>query len=199
MTPAARGFTLIEVLVAMAVFALVALMTAGLASSALSARSELDVADERLRKLQTARALMKADIGQIVWRPARDAFGGSGRSGFIGGATGDTEPLLAFVRGGWTNTGGEARPSLQYVEYAVVGEALVRRTRAALDPTPNTPTEELTLLAPVIDAGVSFLTGETWQPLWRAGQASNAVLPDAVALELTLEGLGEVRQVFATP
>jgi general secretion pathway protein J len=199
MSANARGFTLIEVLVAMAVFALVALMASGLASSALSARGELDAADERLRRLQTARALIKADIGQIVWRPARDAFGGAGRGGFVGGIMNDGEPLLAFVRGGWTNTGAEARPSLQYVEYAVVGDALVRRTRAALDPTPNTPVEEMSLLQPVSGVEVSFLTGETWQPRWRVGQVQGAALPDAVALDLTLQGLGPVRQVFATP
>ncbi len=200
MTGSSRGFTLVEVLVAMSVFALVALIAAGVASAALETRNTLDATDGRLRQVQLARALLKADIGQVVWRPTRNAFGGVGQSGFVGGSVGEREPLLAFVRGGWTNpAGAEARASLQYVEYALEGDALVRRTRAYLDPTPTTPIESVVILRAVSDVSVSFLTGGTWKPQWRVGQASGLALPDAVALDMTIEGLGELHQVFATP
>jgi len=195
-----RGFTLVEILVAMAVFSLVALMTAGIASAALNLRSDLDVKDSDLRQLQMARGLMKADVAQLVWRPTRDTFGAPGRSGFNGGQISEDDPLVSFVRGGWVNPeSADARSSLQYVEYLFEDNALIRRTRAYLDPTSETPVISMPLLRNVKTATVSFLLGDKWQPQWRVAPGASTTLPDAIAIEVTIEGVGAVRQVFAVP
>jgi len=194
-----RGFTLVEMLVAMTVFSLVALITAGIASAALEMRSDMDVKDAELRQLQMARGLIKADLAQLVWRPTRDAFGAPGRAGFTGGPMSEHDPLVGFVRGGWINPdSADSRSSLQYVEYVFQDNTLIRRTRPYLDPTVDTPVIAMPLLRHVRAASVSFLLGDKWQPQWRIGPGV-AALPDAVAIEMTIDGLGSVRQLFAVP
>ena len=105
--------------------------------------------------------------------------------------------LLSFVRRGFDNPLAEARGSLQYVEYLVVDDALIRRTRARLDATPDTPVVSTVLLDRVKSAEASFLAGGVWSPLWRATLMGGA-LPEAIALTLDVAELGSIRQAFLT-
>jgi general secretion pathway protein J len=197
MTPHARGFTLIEVLVAMSVFAIMALAAAGIASAALDRRTDLDAVDTRLKQVQLSHALIKADLDQIVLRPTRDVFGAA-RPTDLGGQNQDQgQSLLSFVRGGWANPGGiELRPSLQYVAYVIEDGALVRKSRAYLDPTPDTPTTVTTMLDGVTAAHVLFFAGEQWLDRKQVPFSPAAPLPQALALDLSVTGLGDLRFAF---
>ncbi|MDX2143247.1 MAG: type II secretion system minor pseudopilin GspJ [Rhodospirillaceae bacterium] len=193
----ARGFTLVEVLVAMAIFSLLAIASSAIASGVLSARESLDASDRSLAVLQTGRALMKADFAQIVLRPTRDAFG-TARPAFAGGPISERQPLLAFVRGGWTNAGGLAeRSSLQYVEYEVVDRQLIRRARVHVDPSPDTPSTTIVLAEDIDSVTISFLSKGQWRPQWRGDVGAGGAIPDAVAIEFRLGQVGPMRQVFA--
>src|SRR3546814_8820453 len=81
---------------------------------------------ERLCALQSARALLKADLAQAAVRRVRGRDGNPARNAFIGSTAGATramsgsEPLLALVRRGWVNPDAEPRASMQYVEYRLV-------------------------------------------------------------------------------
>lgn len=192
----ARGFTLVEMLVAMAVFSLLAVAASGLLGVSLRNAEVFARADDATRELQLARSIMRADFSQIALRPVRDAYGSPVPAAFAGGAAVAETPILAFVRHGWDNPGGiDGRASLQYVEYAVAGEALVRRSRPYLDPTPETPVTSATLLSGVRAAQVSFLFRGQWSDRW-AALAPHYALPDAVALDVTLAAADRIRQAF---
>jgi general secretion pathway protein J len=194
----AAGFTLIEMLVAIAVFGLVAAAGAGLAGAAMDNQQRMEGADAAYRDLQTARLLMKADFAQATARPVRDAFGRAERWSFAGGVGADSIPRIAFVRGGWTNPAGQdRRASLQYVTYEVRDDVLVRISRARLDAAPDTPVTETTLLRGVKAASITFFTKGQWLPQWRGTVA--AAVPEVVAIDLDLAGVGRVRQLFRTP
>ncbi len=191
-----RGFTLVEMLVAMAVFSLLAVAASGLLGVSLRNAEVFERADDATRELQLARTIMRADFSQIALRPVRDAYGSPVPATFAGGAASAEKPILAFVRHGWDNPGGiDGRASLQYVEYAVAGEALVRRSRPYLDPTPETPVTTATLLSRVRAAEVSFLLRGQWSDRW-AALAPQYALPDAIALDVTLAAADQIRQAF---
>src|SRR3546814_12242152 len=94
---------------------------------------------ERLCALQSARALLKADLAQAAVRRVRGRDGNPARNAFVGSTAGATraisgsEPLLALVRRGWVNPDAEPRASMQYVEYRLVAGQLERSVRRALD------------------------------------------------------------------
>lgn len=191
-----RGFTLVEMLVAMAVFSLLASAAAGLLGVSLRNADTFDRADTATRELQIARTIMRADFAQVARRAVRDAYGAATPAVFAGGAAPVDKPIVAFVRHGWDNPGGaEDRASLQYVEYVMDGETLVRRSRPYLDPTPETPVTSATLLSDIRTAQISFLSRGQWSDRWIA-TATQRTLPDAVALDITRGGADQIRQAF---
>lgn len=189
----ARGFTLVEMLVALLGFSLLAAAAAGILGVTLRDKEALARGNEVITELQLARTMIRNDLGQVVQRPVRDAFGAPDQRGLSGGEPG--EPLVAFVRRGWDNPGGEDRSSLQYVEYVRDGSMLLRRSRPYLDPTPETPVTATPLLTGLSDAKVEFLSHGQWIDRWIAG-GETPPLPDAVQVTVTLGALGEVRQSF---
>jgi general secretion pathway protein J len=191
-----RGFTLVEMLVALLAFSLLSAAAVALLNLTLRNKEAFDQSTASIQELQATRALMRADFSQIAVRPVRDAFGGRPQSSFAKGS--DGKVLLSFVRRGWDNpNGAEARSSLQYVEYVLVEKVLVRRTRAYLDPNPDTPVMTRAMLSGVEDVAVSFLADGKWSEQWRpVGETRD--LPNAVGVTLDLADFGEIRQTFLT-
>lgn len=192
MTPRRRqGFTLVEVLVALTAFALIATAGAALLSAGSNTRRAVKASADGLAGLQRTRALMASDFGQASVRRVRNADGGAEPQAFASGAEADGA-LLRLTRAGWINPGERPRPSLQQVEYRLVDGRLERRFFAHLDGARPEPVQ--VLLTDVQQAEVAFLSegGETAR--WQATPARP--LPDAVRVTLTLRSRGVVDQLF---
>ncbi|GAB4151837.1 MAG: type II secretion system minor pseudopilin GspJ [Sphingomonadales bacterium] len=193
-----QGFTLVEMLVALAIFAMLAVAGGGIVQQSLAAREGMANAHQRLAALQMARSAIKADLARLVARPARTPYGGREETLFWGGEPLGDGPVLAFMRGGWDNPGAlEARGGLQYVEYRLREGRLIRQARLRPDPTNQTPVREQILLEGVTALELSFLSRGQWAPAWRVASLSGR-LPEAVALDFELAGIGPVRQLFLT-
>ena len=181
------GFTLVEVLVALAIFALIASAGVGLLSFAIDNRLAVRDASERTAAFQRARALMRADLGQAAPRRVRGADGAPQAAFELGG-----EALFAVTRRGWINPGEARRASMQRVEYRLVEGRLERRVRERLDGA--RPAEPQVLLENVESAQVTAILDGDPIADWRPVQ--NRPLPDAVRIDLTLEDYGPVSQLF---
>ncbi len=187
------GFTLVEMLVALFVFGLIAASAVAVMAYALDSQDVVRGHAGDVAAFQRARALLRADLGQAAPRRVRDASGQPARRAFVAGAPG-TPVLLGFVRRGWSNPEGEARASLQYVEYRIVEGRLERRTRPALDGAALSAPQ--VLLEGVRSARLRFRFRGDWLDGWPGGADT---LPDAIALELVLDGFGRVEQLFLVP
>ena len=69
-----RGFTLVEILIAIAIFAVISVITYGTLSSALNVSNRTSVVSERLGNIQRILMLMERDLIQMVRRPIIDEF-----------------------------------------------------------------------------------------------------------------------------
>jgi general secretion pathway protein J len=202
-----RGLTLPELLVALLIFAMISGAAVYALRLSVEGHEQLENADSSIRDLQVARLLMKEDMALIAPRVVRDEFGNAYPAAFLGGRGLGVRPtkegerlLMAFVRRGWNNPEDRnPRSTLQAVEYLVVGESLVRRTRPYLDDARDQPRTDRVLINDVRDAAFGFYAGEvggrmTWADLWPAPGLSGS--PTGVRLTMTTERLGDLEQIF---
>ncbi|MDR7229897.1 general secretion pathway protein J [Caulobacter sp. BE264] len=190
-----KGFTLIEMMVALLIFALITAAGVAVMSSTLNNQTAVRVRVERYAELQRMRAVLKADLSQAAARRTRGEDGLPALTAFAGvspWAAGG--PLLAFARRGYENSDQAPRASLQYVEYALVEGRLERRARPALDGARLGPAQ--VLLTGVESIQSAYLFDGVWRPTWR-GEAT-ADIPAAVRLTMKLKDLGEIDQLFLT-
>ncbi|PKH71935.1 type II secretion system protein GspJ [Stenotrophomonas sp. Betaine-02u-21] len=189
------GFTLIEVLVALALFALIAATAVGLLAWTADQRTAVRARMDRLAQVQLTHALLKADLGQAAVRATRRSDGASERNAFSAAAPDDrVRPLLAFTRRGWENPAEDARASLQFVEYRLVDGRLERSTRPALDGT--VAGDPQVLLERVQSVRAWFYSYGAWSDGWIGGVGA---MPSAVRIEVQLRDYGRITQIFVLP
>ncbi|MGY0635042.1 type II secretion system minor pseudopilin GspJ [Luteimonas sp. A478] len=190
----ARGFTLVEMLVALAVFALLAAGGVTVMAWASTSQGIAGARMARVGELQRARAMLHADLSQAAPRRTRNAAGGGSVQAFTGSADPHGPVLLAFTRRGWQNPQGAPRASLQYVEYRLHDGRLERRARPMLDGARLDPPQ--TVIDGVRAARVHYRYQGQWLDGWPGGIDQ---VPEALRLELELEGLGRIGQAFLMP
>ena len=120
------GFTLVEMLVALTIFALLAAAGVGLLRSSVDTQNAVAGRLTELGGMGRLHALLSSDAAQAVDRPTRAPDGV--RPAFVGTADG-----MTFVRGGWTNVDDAPRSELQRVRWSMDQQSLVRTAFASLD------------------------------------------------------------------
>jgi general secretion pathway protein J len=188
------GFTLVEMMVALFIFAMIAaagvmLLSIGVRTQDAAAARLDDVADVRRMSV-----LLANDFAQIVPRTARDAQGTTLRA-FTGNDASSDPLILGYVRGGRTNVEGRNRASVQRVDVRFEGGRLERRAYAAVDGTADA---QPVLLADNVTAlAVRYRDDKgNWRARW--DDALVASLPRAVELTVTRRGQAPVTMAFMT-
>ena len=192
---AARGFTLLELVVAVAVFGLLAAMAYGGLSAVLKARANTAAHSERLAALQRTWALLESDLYSVVARPVRDGYGDPLPPLAAGLETGAD---LAFSRLTW-GVAGPVRSRLQRVGYRLEEGALVRQVWPVADRAPDTQAQRMRLLPDVDRVTLRLLGPEgRWQQTWPPAGSPEA-LPRALEMTLEVDGWGELTRLFVLP
>jgi len=192
----ARGFTLLELLIALSMFAVLSTLSFGGLNSVLRARDASVEASARLADLQIAMSVLQGDVGQSVARPVRDELGDAlaAMQGMAG-----MDPVLELTRNGWLHGGGKPGSELRRVAYRVSEQVLYRQTWPVLDRAHDSEVSEFKLMEGVQALQLRFLDQEgEWQPAWppAGDDARGAELPRALELSLDLEGWGVLRRLF---
>lgn len=187
----ARGFTLVEMLVALAVFALLAAGGVTVMAWASASQGVTQARMARVGELQRARAMLQADLSQAAPRRTRNAAGIGAVQAFTGSAEPGAGVLFALTRRGWENPQGAPRASLQYVEYRLRDGRLERSARPMLDGARLDPPQAV--IEGVREARVMYRFQGEWMDGWPGGMDR---VPEALRLTLELEGLGRIEQAF---
>jgi general secretion pathway protein J len=190
-----HGFTLVELLVALFITAILFAMGYGALTQALNSRKEVEEQAARLTDVQQALRVMEQDFELMQPRPVRDVLGsgyqnavitsqnalgsssgassnGTGMAATSAGAAARSAAqqslaLLSITRGGWANPAGLPRSELQRVSYLIRDGKLIRQHTPVLDATAAVQLEERELLDQVEALGFRFMDASlAWQDRW---------------------------------
>ncbi len=190
-----RGFTLVELLIAMAIVAIIGTMALGGLNQVMQQQAEATERTERWRAIQFAMRMIVQDLSQIHPRPMRRELGDGWRPSLWADPRADY--ALEFSHGGWSNPAGLRRGTVQRVAYDVEDDKLIRTHWPVVDRTFGTAPIRNELLDQVEQVEVRFLdTNGEWRTDW-PGLQQNAyqdlvLRPRAVEFAIYLTDFGKV-------
>lgn len=207
----ASGFTLIEVLIAITITALLGTGAFTLLNQSLRNKAVLEEKSAMLEQVQKIDRLLAADFSQVVDRPVRDGYG----MRLPSLTTANTANLVELTRTGWRDAATllqelvteddqaiPRRSSLQRIAYRLEDEVLYRDYWRVLDRAQDTQPVTLKLLTGVRQFKIRFLdSSNNWTEEWPVlsagvGEAPPSALPKGVEIVYEPGTLGEVRRVF---
>lgn len=201
-----RGFTLLELLIAIAIFALLALGTYRMLQSVLQSDESTRRHERQLRELTRAMAALDRDLLQAIPRTVRDAYGEPLGALISGNSLNLPQASLELTRDGWSNPLGAPRAELQRVRWQLRGEVLERQYWSVLDQTVDSAPQVQPILKGVTDLQLRFLDSEGhWQTHWPAARGEQPeeqlrkLLPQAVELIITHAHYGDLRRLYRLP
>ena len=194
-----RGFTLVEMLVALTIFALMSVLAYRGLTAVLETRAHLTEDNRRWRDIALTLAQLEQDLTMVVDRPVRDS-GDLQQPALVGdpSAIGSTAAQLSLSRTGmgW-QTGVPA--DVQRHGYRLNNGTLEQLVWPVLDQAPHSVPEVQPLLERVRRFELRYLDGAgNWQPRWPLPGVA-ATLPAAVEVVVELDAGGTVTRVFALP
>ncbi len=194
-----RGFTLLELLVAVAILALVAVGSYRLLASTVVSRDQGLRHEKMLRDLHKAEMILQRDLLQVAARPIRDEFGDVQPGFYL-----PQENVMEFTRRGWRNPVQEARSDMVRIRYRVEGGQLLRERWKVLDRARVSTPDKIVLLDGVEDFHLQVFAGGRWETDWpllaqTQKNKGQLPLPEAVEIRFTLKEGGDIRRLIPLP
>lgn len=197
-----HGFTLLELLVALAVFSIMAIAAYSGLRNVLYTRAAVEEQSRRLAAVQMAVYRLEQDIEQTTPRGIRDEYG-EPQGALLGDPLADDR--LTLTRAGWDNSLGQQRANLQRVTYRLRDGRLWRLYWPVLDRGGPIEPRETLLLDRVREFKARFLDQDDWRDDWPPPPKEEDSKPDpdrlprAVEIRLILEDWGEITRLLPLP
>lgn len=192
-----HGFTLIEMLTALLIMALLAVAGYRGLNAVLQSRTAVAQETRKWQQLMFLFSQMEQDVAQALRRPVRDGSGHVQPEWLgLGTTAGPDDAQLAFTRAG-TADEGEARQAPQRVGYRLDRDTIQLLRWPALDQPREPKVRRYPLLSGVREFNLRYLTGTgNWLTAWPpTGQVDG--LPAALEVGITLESGEAVTRIFA--
>lgn len=194
---AQTGFTLLELVVAIAIFSIISTASAYFIRNVLTAQERSTGISVQVEGLQKALALMQMDIEQLATRPIRDAFGDE-QPALIG-----SETQLEFTRVGWPllPMAQAPRSEVLRVKYAFEDQHWLRGYWPLPDQAEQAQPQVAVLLPDVKRVAIRYLFSvqgapNQWSEVWPPQTPPERPLPQAIEVTLELARYGEIKRLF---
>lgn len=190
-----HGYTLIEIMIALVVFSIIATITATAMSRAFDTRALVKKQSNQLDNLQLTIAIIERDIFQITNRSTRDVT--MALKPFIG-----RKQYTEFTRGGFVNPHTkEKASSLKRVALFCRNNELIRRVWRVLDAAQKEEYADKVLLSSINNCTFAYLSDKNeilseWRSHSLTTAYSSSKLPKAIQLNFVLPQWGKMSMLF---
>jgi general secretion pathway protein J len=190
-----KGFTLLEILIALFVFSIISLIMVSALHTALNTQTVTEKNAERFSQLEITFNLVSRDMEQIIDRPIVNAKG-STEAALIG-----TSTDISFTHAGLANPFGElTRSTLQRTHYFLSKSTLIRESWPELDRTTKTISSQRELVNDIVDLRFQYLDQEgKFQHVWPPQGQTQVSMPKAIRIELTFKNHDKMSQLYLIP
>jgi len=192
------GFTLIEIMVATAIFALIGVGALSVLDTATKTSDNIKQDGDRLNQVQRTFLFLAGDLQQLSSRMARDEFGDMIPS--IKSDPQSSVPMVRFTRLGRRNPAQLPRSNLEHLVYSVEDKVLYRTSYTYVDGMVEDDGLKREMLDAVEDMKLKFFDGENWEDYWPIGDAAKPedaqTLPVAVKISLRFTDYGIIERLF---
>ena len=189
-----KGFTLLEMLVAIAIFAVVSGIAYTSLNQTVKIGNRVSEADRRLSELQFALAYINQDWMQVSPRKIRNQYGDSENQVVL------ADNSISFTRSGWSNLLQHKRSELQRVQYRLIDKKLVRQHWRSLDQGIGEEPLTAVLLSAVDSIEIQFINVEDRTiDSWPDEVTQGLGRPIALLLTIILDDFGEIRRILEIP
>ena len=178
-----QGFTLMEILVAFFIFAIIMGIVVTGISISITAEEKISSRSKRIGDIQLAMAVISADLEQVIIRPIIDNNGD-----LLPPYEFDTEDidLIEFTRGGLPNPLMlEKRSTLQRVAYKFIDGQLIRKSWRVLDRANSSTFSQRVILEDVRNVEIALLP------------VSTNTQPQAILVKISTDTFGTVSRLYA--
>lgn len=194
--PAAqRGFTLLEILVAVAVLSILAATAYAALDRMADAVGHHRDRSESFQALQISVSRLDMDLRQLTSRSIRD------RDGQTRPALEGAGSSLEATRAGWANPLQQTRGQLQRLSWQVDGDRLIHIRWPVTDRAPGAEPETTVFLEGVRELAFEYQDQNgQWEEQWPLQDDQLSALPRAIQYRLVLEdGRSIVRTILVEP
>ena len=190
-----NGFTLLELLVAMTVFATMSIMAYGGLTNVITNSEASEKSLKRLHEVQLTMFNIERDLSQITQRNIRDEYGVN--KNYIEAGS-NISFLIELTRNGRRNPAKLLRSHLVRVAYKLEEGKLIRAYWPHLDREQSALPYESVLLTNVNTAELRFLDNESeWHEQWPPLTANTPALTlSGIEFKLSLDDWGEISRLF---
>lgn len=187
-----RGFTLIEIIIALFIFAIIALIISYGLHTVFKAKQRVSFHQERLAKLQMALLLFEHDVTQLT-----DLTDLSNASGNNLTTTYGNNTHFNFITTDFANPLGlEYRSNLMHVEYQLQNGKLIRTIYTSIYADKHPDATSRALLNHVKSLRFRYLSKQGFENQWPPPDQSILTPPRAVEITLSISGWGNISQLY---
>ncbi len=207
-----QGLTLIELLLALGIFSILALLAYGGINGVLNTRQAVNQESTRLAAVQRSFVRLARDFEQVSPRAIRDGYGDVQPALYTSTEVykykhKDTQEdavkerearvLVEFTVAGRRILPGQQRSSLQRIAYAIDGNKLLRLNWAVLDRAQDSQPYVSVILNDIEKLTFRFLKADgEWRESWTLDEAGLQTLPAAIEISFEDKKFGKLRRVF---
>ncbi|GAB3374791.1 type II secretion system minor pseudopilin GspJ [Spongiibacter taiwanensis] len=181
------GFTLVELLIAIGIMALLGTAASVMLNAAVNNEDAIGARQQALEEVALGLLTLRRDLEQLAPRIPRDVQGDPLAARIVGAQIGE-DSEIEFVHDGRRILPGQTLlSSLERVRYEREDDALVRYSVAVADPTANTDWQRRVLIRDVKRFVVNFYSGDRWSPFWPPSSQVSAPQPAGIQITMDTE------------
>lgn len=196
------AFTLIEVLIALMIFAIIGVMVSIGLRHVIDQNQRVEAADNRLQLLEVAETIVRQDVSNIIDRRVRN------RDNHWLPSLSLKQNVIEFTRGGLSNPLNPMHQSdLERLSYSIQGNKLVRTVWPVLDRVLAMSPQQMTLLSGVSKLTISAYDAanqiqHTWPVTTGTSKFASKLpfyLPKAIQFSFVVTGQGQIDIIVNVP